>query len=122
MFAVPVCRLLLALRLVFLVFASVHAAAWTYDFPTIAEAWLWRASAVLTTVSVLFAFAALGVLPGVVDSTKRDVRAAKIIAACVAVYLPSRVFILLECLFSLRAAPAGIYETFDWGSYWPYFQ
>jgi hypothetical protein len=99
------------LNVIFSVFAiilhGIHIAAWAYDFPTTIESWLWRISSIaLLVISVLFYV--LTVTAGKMDLG--------IFLAFL--YIPLRLYIIVESFLAFRSANPAIYKKVGWSSYW----
>lgn len=105
------------------ILGGIHITAWNYQYPSQLEAWLWRASCLL-----------LGSLPWYliyaqyvehwVKNVRRTTAARwhqKINTICLYIlyvsYPIARIFLIVEVLISLRAAPSGIYQQPDWTTY-----
>ena len=115
-------------------FGAIHLSAWNEHFPTTAEAWLWRSSALFVAGS-----GALWMLINVLAQTipwvdqfwdsvvalkvNRLAGAALMISCgiCGLLYVVARLFLVLESFISLRALPASTYQTPDWTQLIPHF-
>jgi hypothetical protein len=94
------------------VFSSIHLSAWNYGFPTITEAWLWRAFSV--TLFVLPAMVLYIVARDVPENT-----AILVLLVCVTgIYISARIFLIVESFLAFRSANPGIYAKVEWSSYW----
>ncbi|KAK3504784.1 hypothetical protein B0T13DRAFT_443895 [Neurospora crassa] len=100
-------------------FSGIHIAAWNYDFPSVAEAWIWRGGSVALTVSgFCTSFFYIIDTSVTVDSPR---------AACLAIVLINtvmypliRTMMLGIALASFRKVPTRMYETPSWTQYWPH--
>lgn len=104
-----------------MVFGSLHLLAWEFTFPTVAEKWLWRAAALMTTVWPL--------IPGMLGwvtamlrlrvgsnglLSRANVRAFWAVTMVPVLAVPlvcARVFLLVEAYRSLYYLPSGSYVT-----------
>lgn len=111
-----------------LAFTLVHLAAWRYEFPTAIETWMWRVSGIYLFVGALFVALYVLVVMFYIQQTKRDTDEDPPMWESVlfgippfvvgSIYLAARLFIFVEIFLSLRWAPAGIYASVQWASYW----
>lgn len=114
-------------------FGGIQLTAWKIDFPTIAEAWLWRASAlwIATSGFIWFTINGLGHYFTWVENLWTDVvkmKANKLMMAflvtlasiCGGAYVFSRGFLVVEAFISIRALPKGAYDTPDWSQLIPH--
>lgn len=97
-----------------LAFSGLHMLAWTYEFPSLFEAWIWRSAAI-----------ALAVLPSLVLAhtyVAQNLDLPRVVDACILgililLYAVCRMFMIVECFASFRRAPSNIYNDIDWTSY-----
>ena len=106
------------------VFGGIHCAGWYFDFPSSAEAMLWRvSSAVLTGVAFLFPiFVAFVVfLSRIINSdSHKNYFAATVYLIIVLVYVVSRLLLLVEAFISLRHLTPGMLALVTWTSFIPH--
>jgi hypothetical protein len=94
-------------------FGAVHCMAWSFVFSTFAESVIWRISSVLTMViPFLFIFwLETKTVPGW-DKVFWYV--------LVLVYVPVRLYLMVEPFVAFRSVPVGIFYTADWPSWIPH--
>ena len=91
-------------------FGAIHVAAWDFSFPSVPEGVCWKVAAVISTTWSLFLVFYL-LLPDRVwffDGSSCDHIA---LGCLILVYPIARLFLLVEAFVSLRASPAGVYDT-----------
>ena len=101
------------------VFGGIHCIGWFFDFPSSAEAMLWRvSSAVLTGVAFLspIILAFLFILH---DAAHRYFSLA-VSAIIIVVYVVSRLLLLVEAFISLRHLTPGMLALVQWTSFIPH--
>nr|CDL70794.1 vegetative incompatibility protein 3a [Cryphonectria parasitica] len=105
-----------------MIFGSIHLLAWKFAFPTLAEQWLWRASALTTTLGPIVPgpmAAFLVMLRGRVGpKTKRNMIMIVVMPTLCAVFV-ARLFLLVEAYRSLYYLPPKSYLT-SWTSNVPH--
>lgn len=115
-------------------FGAIHLAAWGEHFPSVAEAWLWRASALYIAGSGAL-WMLINILAKMIPWVDRfwdSVVAMKVnrlvgtglvlvCACCGFLYASARFFLVLEAFISLRALPPSTYKTPDWTQLVPHF-
>jgi hypothetical protein len=118
--------------MILMAYGGVHLAAWSSHFPTKAEMWLWRASALLLAGTTPMAFSLL--IPTVLYLIVEELRPslAKFFRSCfgalglflgppvLAAYLFSRCFLVVESFISLRSVPIGVYSALPWSNWVPH--
>jgi hypothetical protein len=95
-------------------FGAIHCTAWDFYFSTSAEAMIWRISSILTVVIPTFGFFAAynpNYLPYWLDSL-----AVKLLL----VYIPVRLYLMIEPFVAFRSVPVGIFYTVDWSTWIPH--
>ena len=100
------------------VFGGIHCAGWFFDFPSSAEAMLWRfSSAVLTGIAFLIPIIVvfLGVLFIV-----QEYFAVAVSAIIILVYVVSRLLLIVEAFISLRHLTPGMLALVKWTSFLPH--
>ncbi|KAI9796676.1 MAG: hypothetical protein M1833_006016 [Piccolia ochrophora] len=117
-----------------LAYAGVHAAAWNDHFPSSAEKWLWRSSAVY----VGFAAGLWIILNGVAQAYKPlntywegwmngngrwwdNILIGSAVTICTVAFVVARGYIVVEAFVSIRELPAEAYKTPDWTQVFPHF-
>ncbi|KAN0070916.1 hypothetical protein V8E54_011081 [Elaphomyces granulatus] len=89
-----------------IIFCGIHIASWAYDFPTTIESWLWRSfSIALLVISVLIYVT--------YKAGNEDLGAFLIL-----LYMPLRLYIIVESFLAFRSANPAIYTKVGWSSYW----
>ena len=107
------------------VFGGIHCAGWFFDFPSSAEAMLWRvSSAVLTGIAfllpILFIFATV-LFRDLIDRTnQRESFTMVIFSIFLLGYLVSRLLLLVEAFISLRHLTPGMLALVKWTSFIPH--
>ena len=108
----------ICLPVVGVVFGGIHCVGWFFDFPSSAEAMLWRvSSAVLTVVAFLSPIIAffLAIL-----SETREYFAGAVSAIIMLVYVVSRLLLIVEAFISLRHLTPGMLASVKWTSFLPH--
>ena len=99
------------------VFGGIHCIGWFFDFPSSAEAMLWRvSSAVLTGIAFLSPII-FAISVALEDSGFLGVAFPTII---VLVYTVSRLLLLVEAFISLRHLTPGMLALVKWTSFIPH--
>jgi hypothetical protein len=94
-------------------FTGVHCAAWYYQFPTVAEAWIWRVSAILCFVLPLPFIQSADA-----DSGTYIYNLGTYILFS---YILVRLCLIVEVFAAFRSSPASIYAEVNWSRYWGHF-
>ena len=107
------------------VFGGIHCVGWFFDFPSSAEAMLWRvSSAVLTGIAFLFPMLSILALPLFGNSIARIYQAQYFFAAVftifLLVYVVSRLILMVEAFISLRHLTPGMLAIVKWTSFIPH--
>ena len=106
------------------VFGGIHCVGWYFDFPSSAEAMLWRvSSAVLTGIAFLspifFLFVAF--LTELINSKSlQKYFAGTVFITMILVYVVSRLILLVEAFISLRHLTPGMLALVTWTSFIPH--
>lgn len=92
------------------VFAGVHLAAWNYTFPSIVEAWIWRASSLaILPLGVHFIF---------FGSRDLGIRHWSLLVT-VPLFVVVRLAVMIIAFTAFRRMPAAVFRMPDWPSgYW----
>jgi hypothetical protein len=114
-------------------FGAIHLSAWHDHFPSVAEAWLWRASAlwIASSGGLWMLINLLAKTFPWIDRFWDSVIAFKVnwmaggllivvCGFCGIAYLASRIYLLIEAFISLRALPPRAYETPNWTQVLPH--
>ena len=102
-------------------FGGIHCAGWFFDFPSSAEAMLWRvSSAVLVGVAFLFPilFSFVGIKSG--GNSLQEGFSIAVFSIIILVYVTSRLLLLVEAFISLRDLTPGMLALVKWTSYIPH--
>lgn len=93
-------------------FGALHLVAWNTVFPTVAEMWLWRASALVSALSML-------VFMHFEKVTFRwDGLLTVVSIMSPGLYFLSRVLMIGEVFAALRAESEAVYRTYEVSTYW----
>lgn len=124
----------IALWFATIVFGGIHVAAWFSYFPSSAEAWLWRCSAIYMMWSGLVwllinLFAKIFKRFDDFWNSKRlnhapfvdSIPLAVLGFICGTLYGFARIFLVLEAFISIRRLPASAYQTPEWTQVIPHF-
>lgn len=115
-----------------MVFSVIHLVAWNWQFPHPVARILWRTFALTATVAALIMFCLFPLLQARFtvpsdpseDDEKFCLRMILSVTSFVPLlilYIISRMGLLVLVFYSLCSMPAGVYETVDWTTYFPYF-
>lgn len=115
-------------------YGALHATAWTSHFPSDAEMWLWRVSALYIAFCgglwIILNYVALLYPPlnafweRWMDGVSSPVYLAVIgtaVFVCGLSFCLTRGFLLVEAFISIRSLEPGVYETPDWTQIFPHF-
>ena len=107
------------------VFGGIHCVGWFFDFPSSAEAMLWRvSSAVLTGIAflipILFTFVAALFGDSITRSDQRLYFTFGVFSIFVIVYIVSRLLLIVEAFISLRHLTPGMLALVKWTSFIPH--
>ena len=100
------------------VFGGIHCVGWFFNFPSSAEAMLWRvSSAVLTGIAFLTPIIVflIGLL-----STVQEYFGLAISVIFILVYVVSRLLLVVEAFISLRHLTPGMLALVKWTSFLPH--
>ena len=100
------------------VFGGIHCVGWFFDFPSSAEAMLWRvSSAVLTGIAFLspIIFVVLAFL-----GEAHNYFGVVVSAIIILVYVVSRLLLIVEAFISLRHLTPGMLALVKWTSFIPH--
>ena len=107
------------------VFGGIHCAGWFFDFPSSAEAMLWRfSSAVLTGIAfllpILFFFVTLLFENSINRTDQGEFFIMAVFSITLLVYVVSRLLLLVEAFISLRHLTPGMVALVKWTSFIPH--
>ena len=116
---------LLCLPVVGVVFGGIHCVGWFFDFPSSAEAMLWRVSSVVLTgiaflFPILFTFVAILFGDSIYSTNQRRYFAITVFTIILLVYVVSRLLLLVEAFISLRHLTPGMLALVKWTSFIPH--
>jgi hypothetical protein len=96
-------------------FGAVHCTAWNFFFSTFAEKVTWRVASVLTVTipPVLYLFVSSY---GLLDWMKKVAGPALLVF----VYIPFRLYLMIEPFVASRSVPVGIFYTVNWSTWIPH--
>lgn len=103
-------------------FGGLHCLAWSFHFPTHAEAVIWRVCALYCTASplgMLLIMSVLAVLDGCGVETPPVVLFILAFASVLA-YVVCRISLVCITFSCLRASPPGVFEATDWTRFFPH--
>jgi hypothetical protein len=120
-----------------LLFGTIHLLAWSFEFPTSAERWLWRASSVAITAPPVVPFVvgvvgmaelcALCCLTCLLPQWVMDCLASLVaglsgmfLVATILAYVAARLTLLVLAFTTLRHLPPGALETVRWTTFIPH--
>ena len=117
-----------------LCYGGVHASAWNEHFPSIAEKWLWRTSALYIGFCgglwIVLNWVTIRCKP-VNEFWERWMDGEKgwissmglgiLVVGCGGALCAARGYIVIEAFLSIRSLPVGAYETPDWTQVVPHF-
>ena len=107
-----------------LVFGGIHCVGWFFDFPSSAEAMLWRVSStVLTGIAFLLPLLSIFVLALFINSITRTEHwyfPVAVFSIFLLVYVVSRLLLLVEAFISLRHLTPGMLALVKWTSFIPH--
>lgn len=116
-----------------MVFGAVHIAAWHDYFPSSAERWMWRASAIWITFSggLWMLINLIAHFSKVIDDYWERVITFKaswfsnivlgIVCTCCGIaYIAARIFLVVEAFISIRQLPVTAYSTPEWSQIIPH--
>ncbi|KAJ7059210.1 hypothetical protein C8F01DRAFT_1059250 [Mycena amicta] len=104
--------------LVATIFGAIHCVAWHIIFPSVAERWLWRASALLIAGIPLSLLAILW-LDGLCDFVPVGSFDA-LFSFAILGYIPARLILLVLPFTALRDLPSATFVDVDWSVYIPH--
>ena len=103
-------------------FGALHCLAWNSPFPTSKERLAWRICSATTTALPALLALSLSTLYTVGDiSDTMSFVMLLVLITMPLLYVIGRITIIVLAFMSLRALPAGAFQTVDWDSYIPHF-
>ena len=108
---------LICMPIVGVVFGGIHCVGWYFDFPSSAEALLWRVSSAVLT-GIAFLLPPLFLLVG--GNLDNLWLISAIFVIILQVYVVSRLLLLVEAFISLRHLTPGMLALVKWTSFIPH--
>ena len=109
---------LVCIPVVGVVFGGIHCVGWFFNFPSSAEAMLWRvSSAVLTVVAFL---SPIIIIFSAYLYTVQEYFGLALSTIIILVYVVSRLLLVVEAFISLRHLTPGILALVKWTSFLPH--
>ncbi|KAJ7130477.1 hypothetical protein C8R44DRAFT_872278 [Mycena epipterygia] len=106
------------------IFGAIHCVAWSMDFPSTIEMWMWRScSLIVTTIPAPLGFFTAWYNATAAGSAIEDTLhtiAGIILAISIPLYPLARLFLTTTPFTSLRALPPGAFIDVDWSIYIPH--
>jgi hypothetical protein len=101
------------------VFGAIHCIAWSFEFATPVQAWLWRSSAIVITAIPVLLLSLLGFL---------FLKSNRLIAEFLTfsspplslLYITARLITVVLAFINLTSLPPGAYETVHWTTLLPH--
>jgi hypothetical protein len=93
-----------------IVISGLHILAWSWSFPSYTIQILWRVFSVAATCSLPYFLA-----------TRFCGLCAIILHVCIAVYVVSRLGMIVLVFYCFSSIPAAVYETVNWNTIFPHF-
>ena len=107
----------ICMPIVGVVFGGIHCVGWFFNFPSSAEAMLWRVSStVLTGIAFLFPI----LLFFLVIFQSNDTGLIAVFTPILLVYAMSRLLLIVEAFISLRHLTPGVLALVKWTSFIPH--
>ena len=100
------------------VFGGIHCVGWFFDFPSSAEAMLWRVSSAVLTVVAFLSPIIVAIL--VYLSDIQEYFSVAVGAIFLLVYVVSRLLLVVEAFISLRHLTPGMFALVKWTSFIPH--
>ncbi|KAF8956877.1 hypothetical protein BDZ97DRAFT_2079536 [Flammula alnicola] len=114
--------------LVSIVFGGIHCIAWSFQFPTYTERWIWRVTAVIVS-AVPISTSVLSVIVTDIDESPdapkwlifMSALTTAFLMASTIIYMAARITLLVLPIISLRSLPPGAYVDISWTVFFPHF-
>ena len=106
-----------------ILFGGIHCVAWSFDFPSIPEKYIWRTSAAtITAVPLIFFVIVENVRMQTTDDCFHYFSGLRILTVCFAIilYCISRAALVVLPILSLRCLPQEAFIDFQWSSFIPH--
>ncbi|KAH8897895.1 hypothetical protein GQ53DRAFT_884815 [Thozetella sp. PMI_491] len=100
-------------------FGAIHFSAWSSEFPSLVELWLWRASCIITTVLPLSLILANSYQLPKFAYYERIADASYFLIYIF--YGVGRLVLIVEMFISLRSEAPAVYRTVQWSKLLPHF-
>jgi hypothetical protein len=104
-------------------FSAFHIAAWNWEFPSITVRMLWRIFAIAATSTYPFTllYALMALLMSKTGTGSNELVSKIILSFVLAIYVVSRIGLMVLIFYCFASMPAGVYETVDWLQFLPHF-
>jgi hypothetical protein len=105
------------------VISGLHIFAWSWSFPSYTIRILWRVFSVAATCSLPAPFILTLVIVLISGAAELDLLAliGVLGVACMAVYVISRLGLIVLVFYCFSSMPAAVYETVNWNTIFPHF-
>lgn len=94
------------------IFGACHLIGWSFDFPTPVETLLWRITSICCVTTPLLVF--------LVTEFFNDHYDNWLLVPAFLIYIPARLYLVVEVFVGLRKVPAGVYQTVQWSQFIPH--
>ena len=102
-------------------FGGIHCIAWSFEFPSVAEQWIWRISAVnVTVIPIIMASSYVVVRFINVSFIITTIIVRYTYFTCIVVYSISRSALLVLPVIALRSLPPASLMEFKWSAFIPH--
>ena len=108
----------ICLPVVGVVFGGIHCVGWFFNFPSSAEAMLWRVSSAVLTVVAFLSPIIVVLMVGL--SRIQENFASAVSTIIILVYVVSRLLLIVEAFISLRHLTPGMLALVKWTSFLPH--
>ncbi|KAJ6565564.1 hypothetical protein DFH09DRAFT_1473707, partial [Mycena vulgaris] len=100
------------------IFGAIHCAAWSADFPSTDEMWMWRVCSLIVAALPML-LGALAISSVIIDENHHLTLGA-IFAAAIPGYIVARLFLVILPFTALRALPPSVFTDVNWSVYIPH--
>ncbi|KAF8960470.1 hypothetical protein BDZ97DRAFT_1665778 [Flammula alnicola] len=115
--------------LVSIVFGGIHCIAWSFQFPTYTERWIWRVTAVIVSALPISTSVLSVILSDMDDESPHAPKwlvfmsalTTAFLMASTIIYMAARIALLVLPIISLRSLPHGAYVDINWTVFFPHF-
>lgn len=106
-----------------ILFGGIHCVAWSFDFPSIPEEYIWRTSAAtITAIPLIFFVIVENVRMQTTEACFHYFSGVRVLTVCFAIilYCISRAVLVVLPVLSLRCLPPDALLEFQWSSFIPH--